>query len=162
MSGFTFFWQSESPFSNWHPSPFTHDGVQYNCSEQYMMHQKALLFGDTEVAQLIMETDSPRAQKMLGREVRNFDPKVWSENCISIMVDGCLSKFEQNPALGAQLLATGKTAVVEASPYDKVWGIGMTADDPRATDPTQWEGQNLLGHVLMEVRDLMNEKLPKS
>lgn len=162
MNKFTFFWQSGSPFSNWFPSVFTHDGVEYNCSEQYMMHKKALLFGDTEVAQLIMEQTSPRAQKMLGREVRGFDDQVWKEQCIEIMVDGCLSKFEQLPELGKQLLATGDTTIVEASPYDKVWGIGMTEDDPRATDPSQWQGQNLLGHVLMEVRDLMNEKLPQS
>lgn len=162
MSKFTFFWESESPFSNWHPSVFTHDGVTFNCSEQYMMYHKAMLFKDTEVAQLVLETPSPRAQKMLGREVRGFDEQVWKEQRIEIMVDGLVSKFEQNPALWAALDATGDTCLVEASPYDKVWGIGMKENDPRATDPTQWQGLNLLGEVLNQTREVIREKLSKS
>lgn len=157
MNKFTFFWQSASPFSNWYPSTFSLDGYTYNCSEQYMMHKKALLFGDTEVAQLIMEQTNPRLQKALGREVRNFDPAIWTAKCEEIMVYGLVAKFLSTPLLKKTLLDTGDTILVEASPYDKVWGIGMLESDPCATDPTQWEGQNLLGKVLMEARRIVKE-----
>ncbi len=87
---FTFFYDSTSPFSNWYKKPFSHNGTEYNCSEQYMMHQKALLFKDKEVAELIMEQSEPRKQKMLGREVRDYDNEIWMENCQDIMVDGLM------------------------------------------------------------------------
>jgi len=121
------------------------------------MHQKALLFNDTEVAELIMEQTSPRKQKMLGREVRGFDNNLWMSKCEEIMVTGLCHKFGQNTELEEILRATGDTIIVEASPYDKIWGIGMKMDDPQATDPTQWQGKNLLGKVLMEVREIFYE-----
>ncbi len=158
MNEFTFFWQSGSPFSNWYqPSDFTVDGVTYNCSEQYMMHMKALLFNDTEVADLIMEQRNPRKQKMLGREVRGFDDAIWMSKCEELMVVGLVAKFTQIPGLYEKLMNTGDTIIVEASPYDKVWGIGMTEDDPRATDPAKWNGKNLLGKVLMEAREFLKD-----
>src|SRR5271165_6600447 len=104
MSDFTFFW--DGPFSNWYTSPFVHNGVQYNCGEQYMMHQKALLFNDTEVAQLIMEETHPRKQKALGREVRGFDIPRWDAVCLDIVFDGLLCKFQQNADLKQILLDT--------------------------------------------------------
>lgn len=159
MNKFTFFWQIASPFSNWHKSSFVHNGVTYSCAEQYMMHMKALAFDDVEVAALIMETNEPRHHKMLGREVRNFDASTWSAICKEVMVDGLVSKFLQNPNCLEALLASGETILVEASPYDKIWGIGMLESDPNATDQTKWLGQNLLGFVLMEVRDVIRRRV---
>lgn len=154
MSNFTFFWGSYSPFSNWHqPNVFIHNGVEYNCSEQFMMHQKALLFNDLEVADLIMELDNPRKQKAAGRMVRNFDAAVWSARCEDIMFDGLLSKFTQDSALKEELLNTAGTELVEASPYDTIWGIGLDEKHPDAQDKTKWKGKNLLGIVLDRVRD---------
>lgn len=155
MSKFTFFWESDSPFSNWYPQSFDHEGKRYNCSEQYMMYKKAMLFKDTDVAEMIMEQAHPRKQKFLGRQVRGFDQEVWMAKCQDIMVPALVSKFTQDTySLNCMLDSVG-TTIVEASPYDKVWGIGMTKDDPRATNPTQWDGLNLLGVVLMKARDII-------
>lgn len=153
---FTFFWQNRSPFSNWYPSKFTHNGVNFTRGEQYMMYQKAILFSDLTIASAILLTDNPKEQKDLGRVVSNYDDAVWSSRRVDIMVDGLYEKFKQNPKLQEALLATGKTEIVEASPYDLIWGIGYTADDPRAVDKTKWRGQNLLGITLMKVRDKIN------
>jgi ribA/ribD-fused uncharacterized protein len=152
---FTFFWESGSPFSNWYPQSFDHLGIRYNCSEQYMMYKKALLFRDIEVAEMIMEQTSPRKQKFLGRQVRGFDQTVWLRECEDIMVPALVSKFTQDTYSLNCMLDTGDSTIVEASPYDKIWGIGMTKDDPRATDPTQWEGENRLGICLMKARDVI-------
>lgn len=152
---FTFFWHSDSPFSNWYPQPFVHDGIKFNCSEQYMMFKKAMLFKDYDVAEMIMDQTSPRKQKFLGRQVRGYDDATWMAECQPIMVPGLVSKFMQDTYSLNCMLDTGDSIIVEASPYDKVWGIGMTADDPRATDPSQWVGQNLLGIVLMDARDII-------
>jgi len=150
---FVFFWESDSPFSNWYPQSFIHEEQEYNCSEQYMMFKKAMLFNDIEVAQLIMEQTSPRKQKMLGREVRGFDQNVWMIECEGIMVPGLVSKFTQDSYSHNRLIETGNATIVEASPYDKIWGIGMSKDDPRATNPAKWEGLNLLGKFLMKTRE---------
>jgi|SRR5690606_1101691 len=152
-SKFTFFWGSDSPFSNWYMCPFVHAGIQYNCSEQYMMYQKARLFKDFDVAEMIMDQSHPRKQKFLGRQVRSFDEHIWMEECQGIMFSGLKSKFVQDTYCLNTILDSGDTILVEASPYDKIWGIGMTEDDPRAHDPSKWQGQNLLGNVLMKVRD---------
>ena len=118
-----------------------------------MMYKKALLFKDIDVAEMIMEQSHPRKQKFLGRQVRGYDDAVWMTNCQEIMVPGLVSKFTQDSYSLQCLLDTDDSIIVEASPYDKVWGIGMTKDDPRATDPSQWQGKNLLGIVLMKARD---------
>jgi ribA/ribD-fused uncharacterized protein len=152
---FVFFWESDSPFSNWYPQSFIHDGVEYNCSEQYMMVKKAEIFNDTEVAQLIMEQKSPRQQKFLGRQVRGFDSTVWMEQCEEIMIPALVSKFTQDDFSLKCLLDTGDATIVEASPYDKVWGIGMDKNDPRAIYPDKWDGLNLLGNVLMKTRAII-------
>jgi len=119
------------------------------------MQQKALLFNDTEVAEMIMEQKSPRSQKFLGRQVRGFDQAIWMEKCQDIMVPALVSKFRQDMYSLNCMVDSGDSIIVEASPFDKVWGIGMTKDDPRATDPSKWEGQNLLGIVLMKARDII-------
>lgn len=150
---FTFFWQNRSPFSNWYPSKFTIDGINFTRGEQYMMYKKAMMFGDTEIAHKILNTDNPKEQKDLGRQVRNYNDEVWSANRVDIMVHGLFEKFNQNPFLKKALLDTGDTELAEASPFDLIWGIGYTEDKPEAKDKSKWRGQNLLGIVLMKVRD---------
>lgn len=147
---FVLFW--DGPFSNWYYSPFVYEGREFNCGEQYMMYQKAVMFNDTESAKKIMAETSPRKQKALGRKVKNFDESTWHSQCVNIMVNGLECKFRQNPDLLKILMETGTSTIVEASPYDKIWGIGLGEDDPRALNPTKWQGQNLLGITLMAVR----------
>ena len=109
---FTLFWNG--PFSQWAPSTFVVDGVTFNCCEQYMMYKKALMFGDYEIAEQIMETDHPRDQKALGREVSGFDRELWEEHCIKIVRDGNYAKFTQNEDLLEELKAMVGTELVEA------------------------------------------------
>ncbi len=149
----TFFFTEASPFSQWFPSAFRVGDHTFNCAEQYMMYGKAVLFGDADTAAKILAADHPRAHKALGRQVMGFDPGIWNREREGIVKAGNRAKFTQHPALLEQLLATRGTTLVEASPYDKIWGIGLAASDPRALDPAQWKGQNLLGKILTELRD---------
>lgn len=158
---FTFFWKSHSVFSNWHPSVFTHDGIVFNCSEQYMMYHKAKLFNDTEIMEKVMQTDSPKEQKALGRQVKNFNSEEWLVKCIPIMEAGLESKFKQNPDMLKQLLDTGDSIIAEASPLDLIWGIGLAEDDPLAQDVFTWKGKNLLGQILMSVREKIRKEKMK-
>lgn len=153
MTGFTFFW--DGPLSQWHPSPMTVAGHRYACAEHYMMHAKALLFGDAEMAAAILAEPEPVRQKALGRRVRGFDERVWEGARHAIVFTGSIAKYAQNPELRALLFATGATRLVQASPIDRIWGIGLPADDPRAQDPAQWRGLNLLGDILTEARDAL-------
>src|SRR5262249_34830501 len=139
---FTFFFRPEAPFSQWHPARFELDGHIFNCAEQYMMYGKAILFGDAEAATAILESPSPRQQKALGRNVRSFSEAIWKAHRERIVGDGSRAKFTQNAALRAALLETAGTELVEASPFDRIWGIGLAATDPRAEDPSRWRGQN--------------------
>jgi len=150
---FTFFFTEASPFSQWYRCTFGAGGRAFNCAEQYMMHGKALLFGDAEIAAEILAADHPREHKALGRKVRGFDDAVWRREREGIVLAGNRAKFTQDLALREQLLATRGTTLVEASPYDRIWGIGLAATDPRAQDPKQWRGQNLLGRILTALRD---------
>ena len=153
---YTFFWQNRTPFSNWYPSIFTHNGIKFSRGEQYMMYRKAILFGDTNIAHAILLTGNPKEQKDLGRMVANYDDDTWAAQRVDIMVEGLYEKFNQNPKLREALLSTGDTILVEASPVDKIWGIGLAEDHPDATNPDKWRGQNLLGITLMRVRDKLN------
>src|SRR5580704_5699560 len=141
---FTFFFTAASPFSQWHPCTFVVDGRTFSCAEQFMMHGKALLFGDAKVAAQIWATDAPKQHKALGRKVAGFDDTRWRAAREAIVAAGSRAKFTQNRALLELLLATRGTTLVEASPYDRIWGIGLAASDPRAQDPATWRGQNLL------------------
>lgn len=146
------FWQPPGVFGQWTPSRFVVDGVTYGCAEQFMMAEKARLFGDEATRAKILATDSPRDYKALGRSVAGFVQAVWDRECLEIVVRGNRAKFGQNPDLRAALLATGDKLLVEASPLDRVWGVGLRADDPRIHDPASWRGQNRLGEALMRVR----------
>ncbi|WBB81013.1 NADAR family protein [Micromonospora sp. WMMD882] len=138
--------------SQWWPAPFTVDGLEFPTAEHFMMRHKALLFGDEEVADQILTTPDPGAVKALGRRVRGFDEAVWQTHRYAIVVAGNTAKFGQRPELRDYLLGTGEQILVEASPLDRVWGIGLTADDERATSPARWRGLNLLGFALMDAR----------
>jgi ribA/ribD-fused uncharacterized protein len=150
---FTFFFTEASPFSQWHRCTFTVGGNTFNCAEQYMMHGKAVLFGDAAMAAKILAADHPREHKALGRKVKNFDDVAWKREREAIVLAGNRAKFTQNAELRELLLATAPTTLVEASPYDKIWGIGLAASDPRAQDPAQWRGANLLGKILTKLRE---------
>lgn len=152
-NGFTFFWQPDSPFSQWYPSRFTVEGIDFVCAEQFMMHGKARLFGDVQTANEILAAQEPRAHKALGREVRGFDEPRWRAQREEIVYAGNLAKFTQNPPLLEALLATAGSRLVEASPTDLVWGIGLAAEHPDATNPARWRGANLLGEILTGLRD---------
>jgi ribA/ribD-fused uncharacterized protein len=118
-----------------------------------MMLRKAQLFGDEQTADRILAAPTPRAAKELGRSVRNFDEAQWTEHRVSIVFDGNLAKFSQNPALASFLLGTKDRVLVEASPVDRVWGVGLSEDDRNIKDPERWRGLNLLGFALMRVRE---------
>ena len=150
---FTFFWKHR--LSQWHRAPFVVGGVTFTCAEQYMMHAKALLFGDREAADKILAAEAPREQQAVGRTVRGFDEAVWVLFREGIVFAGNYARFSQNPDQRELLFATRGTTLVEASPHDRVWGIGLAADDPRALDRAQWLGLNLLGESLTRVREAL-------
>jgi len=155
---FTFFW--DGPFSQWEAADFCVDGVDYTCAEQFMMAEKARLFGDHDTLAWILESDDPATQKKLGRVVDGFDQRIWEEDnedgrprCCSIVWRGNHAKFSQNPCLLDALLDTRGTTLVEASPDDRIWGIGLSENDPRAMERENWLGLNWLGETLTELRE---------
>lgn len=148
---YVFFWNGT--FSQWYPSKFVIDNVEYNCCEQFMMAQKALLFNDLESHKMIMYSKSPDEQKAFGRRVKNFDKDKWETVCRKIVFDGNYAKFTQNKKMLDELMYTEDLEIVEASPYDKIWGVGLHETDERILDKSQWQGLNWLGIALMEVRD---------
>ena len=155
---YIFFWKEA--FSQWHMKPFTdHVGRVFNCAEQYMMYHKAFLFRDEETANKIMLATSPADHKKLGRLVQNYDQKVWDAHKRKIVYNGNWLKFTQNPKLLAQLLETEDKTLVEASPYDPIWGIGLDENAPGIEDSNNWKGENLLGYTLTDVRDNIKELL---
>lgn len=141
-----------SCLSQWWPSPFTVDGVEYATAEHWMMAGKARLFEDAEAERRVRAAGHPAEAKKAGRLVRGFDEAVWERERFRIVVEGSVHKFASDPVLRAFLLNTGERVLVEASPVDRVWGIGLTADDEAATDPERWRGANLLGFALMVAR----------
>ncbi|MFF4651963.1 NADAR family protein [Streptomyces sp. NPDC001380] len=141
--------------SQWWPSPFTVDGTAYASAEHWMMAGKARLFGDADAAERILAARTPAEAKKLGRLVRGFDGAVWERERFGLVVAGSTAKFGQDTALRAYLLGTGSRVLVEASPVDRIWGVGLAADDERAADPSRWRGLNLLGFALMEARRVL-------
>lgn len=145
-------------FSQWYDCYFEVDGIQYHTTEQYMMANKAQLFGDEEALQEIMASYHPHDYKKLGRKVRNFEPTLWDAHKYGIVVEGNKAKFSQNPDIKEFLLSSSNAILVEASPHDKIWGIGLDRETAMKGTVAQWQGENLLGCVLMEVRDWLNNK----
>ncbi len=159
---FLFFWGHQpskdgtitsSCFSQWWPSPFEVDGAMYRTAEHWMMSQKARLFGDAATTARILAAESPKQVKQLGREAKGFDAALWDERKLGIVQEGNFHKFSQNMELRDFLLSTRDRVLVEASPVDPVWGIGLAADNADAANPLLWKGGNLLGFALMHARD---------
>ena len=143
----------KSCLSQWFERAFVHKAIRYPTAEHWMMAEKARLFEDEKRLQLILRTASAKTVKDFGRSVANFDEETWREQREKIVKNGNYLKFSQHADLRGYLLGTGNRILVEASPYDKVWGIGMKATDDGVEDPANWRGENLLGYALMEVRD---------
>jgi ribA/ribD-fused uncharacterized protein len=153
----TFFWSGV--FSNWYPVIFKYKGNQFENTEQAFMWEKANYFGDSKIADTILQTPDPKENKGLGRRVKNFNSFKWDNICKDIMYDVNLEKFNQNPRLKKILLETEGKDLVEASPYDTIWGIGMDEDEAVGVTPNEWRGKNYLGEVLTKLRnDFLNGK----
>jgi len=159
---FLFFWGhhprkdgevNHSCFSQWYDSKFTVDDAQFKTAEHWMMAEKANLFSDLGIIDEILNSKTPKDAKALGRKIKNFDNKLWNDNKYEIVKQGNLHKFVEYEDLKEFLIGTGDKVLVEASPYDKIWGIGLSKDDEDSSDPNLWRGENLLGFALMEVRD---------
>jgi ribA/ribD-fused uncharacterized protein len=149
---YVFFWSSGC-FNQWYGSNFIADGNKYNCAEQYMMAQKALVFDDQKIFKRILSSYDPKQIKALGREVKGFNSNKWDSVKYSIVLNGNFYKFTQNEEIKEELISTKNKILVEASPYDKIWGIGLSDEDKNIENPNYWKGQNMLGFALMEVRD---------
>lgn len=145
-----YFWGSE--LSNWYDCQFTYKGHIFYNSEQAFMWEKAKFFNDEETAEKILNEPNPRKNKQLGREVKNFNGDVWLKEGYRVMVDVNLSKWSSNKYLKDLLLSTENKIIVEASPLDVIWGIGLHWEDDLVLDSSNWKGLNLLGESLMEVR----------
>lgn len=141
------------PFSNWTTATFVVDGKTYHTAEQYMMAEKARMFGDKESETKIMATRDPERAKALGRQVRGFKREVWDAKARDIVYKGCYAKFQQNKGLLHALMETKGKTLVEASPTDQIWGVGFSSDNPKARDRRFWRGTNWLGEVLTLVRE---------
>lgn len=158
---FVYFWGHSVPkdgtigktcFSQWYPASFEIEGITYATAEHWMMAAKARLFDEPETLEQILVASTPAEAKALGRQVKNFDDAIWKANARRLVTEGNVAKFRQNKELGEFLLATGDAVLVEASPRDCLWGIGLGQDNPKAQHPDTWRGQNLLGFALMDVR----------
>ncbi|CDG17403.1 NADAR family protein [Xenorhabdus doucetiae] len=159
---YLFFWGHKTDHSNhitksclsqWYPAQFTVDDVKYSSAEHYMMAGKARLFNDHEVLKKIINAKNPGTAKAYGREIRGFNQSIWDEHRLKIVIAGNLAKFSQNKPLADFLLNTGDKILVEASPVDRIWGIGLSEDTLNIHNPLTWDGLNLLGFALMAVRD---------
>ena len=156
---YVLFWRDV--FGQWFPSQFVVDGVLYGCCEQYMMAGKAKLFNDKESLQLIMKETDPKKLIKLGRCVKNFEQHKWDQHKEQIVYEGNINKFTQNKLLRDKLLSYDtKLCFVEASKFDRIWGIGLATTDPKSENRKNWKGTNLLGQIITRVRnDLRKQKL---
>lgn len=160
---YSYFFKAAHPFSQFYEASFSVSFkgkmVEFTCAEQFMMFAKALTFKDEETMNKIIEHPyDPKFYKAMGRQVKHYDDAVWSRVRSSFVVSGNLLKFGQNPALKTKLLATNESVLVEASPYDTIWGVGLSATDARIKNPKNWKGTNLLGFALMSVREQLSLK----
>ena len=152
---------TKASLSQWYDSPFEHNGILYLTAEHFMMAQKAKLFGDKQTLKKILDSTTPALAKKFGREVKGFREEVWEKKRFEIVVAGNMLKF-QEPKLKAFLLNTSGRVLVEASPVDKIWGVGLAEDDKNIHNPFNWRGLNLLGFALMRVREqILQEEFEK-
>lgn len=153
------FWKKDSCFSNWYdPSWFEFDGHRFRNSEAGMMYQKAKLFGDDKIIARIFENQDPWVVKDLGKQVRGYSDAVWHPVRVEKVVEVLLAKFSQNLDIKQILIDSDDKILAEASPIDKIWGIGLAPDNPLARIRTNWRGLNLLGDALMVTREILNAK----
>ncbi len=148
---------NSSCLSQWFYSPFELKGIQYLTAEHYMMAEKARLFGDHTIEEQILKSTDPGKVQALGRQVRGFEVDVWAKERFDVAIRGNQGKFEQNENIKSYLIGTNDRVLVEANPRDSIWGIGLERKDDRVQNPEHWQGLNLLGFALMQVR----EKLKK-
>ena len=139
--------------SNWYMSPFTADGIRFSSMEQFMMYRKAVAFGDRDRAAQILDTEDVGRIKELGRLVSGYDDNYWNGIRQIVVYEGLYAKFSQNEELKRLLQATGRAFLAECAVKDRIWGIGLSMDDPDRLDRRKWKGQNLLGYALMMVRE---------
>lgn len=164
LPSFLLFWghtaKAEHPgpwvLSQWWPSPFVADGITYLHAEGFMMAEKARLFGDERTRRRIITAEHPAEAKKLGRLVSGFDETVWESARFDVVVQGNLAKFTQHGDLRRYLVSTAPRVLVEASPRDGIWGIGLSAQNVKATRPSEWRGRNLLGFALITVRSQLS------
>jgi len=142
------------PFSQWTISPFNLEGRHYPTAEHYMMWFKDQVFGG-KLEKEILSAPTPEVAQALGRQIEGFDAKVWSAVGKHGVFVGSMAKFTQNPLLNHLLMETYGTTLVEASPFDRIWGVGLAETDPRTLDRATWDGTNLLGETLTAVRDAL-------
>lgn len=171
---FVFFWGCKPPpgapaatlgpwvFSQWYPASFVVNGIRYPTAEHWMMAAKAMTFNDLDIYARVIDDCSasapdPRHAKLLGRQVKGFDQEKWLRVAFEIVTRGNVYKFGQNPELGMYLRNTGDRILVEASPRDAVWGIGMSSSHPDASNPARWPGLNMLGFALVEARHRLSQ-----
>lgn len=154
-----YFWGSI--FSNFYYTMFQYKGIKVNTSEQAFMLAKAVTFNDKSTAKLIADSRTPQEAKKLGRLVKNYNDNIWDSKRYQIMVEVLKEKFN-NPELKKALLSTKDKILVEGSPYDKIWGVGLHYKDEKIKDEKNWKGQNLLGKALMEVRDFYEDELSRN
>lgn len=144
---------TDTCLSQWYKCCFYEDKILFTSAEQYMMYKKAILFEDYEIAYCILESENPKDIKAYGRKVKNFKDEIWIKNREKIVLQANLLKFSQNLKLKEYLINTKNKILLEASPYDKIWGIGMKKESEGITNMKNWKGKNLLGFKLMSVRD---------
>jgi ribA/ribD-fused uncharacterized protein len=164
---FLHFWGHQAPadgsitkscFSQWYEAPFEAEGIIYRTAEHFMMASKARLFNDQAALEKILKSANPGAAKACGREIAGFVEDIWERQRFNVVVQANLLKFSQHPSLCEFLLRTGTKILVEASPTDRIWGIGLSASDPNADNPNHWKGSNLLGFALMSVREKLQKQ----
>ncbi len=164
MSEYIFFWNQpkgtpRAVFNQWYMESFEYRGFTFACAEQAMMAMKAIHFHDIGTLAQILECTNPRAVKALGREVKNYNDTEWDRVRFGYVTEINIAKFWQNKVAREELLSTGTQTLVEASPVDCIWGIGMAEDHPDVNDVTKWKGRNLLGHALMEARRVISRAI---
>ncbi|WP_294156234.1 NADAR family protein [uncultured Clostridium sp.] len=147
---------TKSCLSQWYSSPFEMNNVKYSCAEQYMMAEKARIFQDDDALDKILNAYHPNQMKMIGRKVKKFDEEVWNREKINVVKIANIAKFSQNPKLKKYLLGTGSKILVKTNGHESIWGIGLAKDDDDIYNPLKWKGKNLLGFILMDIREIFS------